>query len=267
MIDHRGARGSNTGDDFHELWATRQAIRLLNGEEDLQALTVEGVPEPGSSVDAWDGVDCAFFIGGPDASNAKQVRIEQLKYSGASPSMPWTVARMVQGKAGKGTKARTGSVIGRLAKAWQEMCGLRPGAPPPAVALVTNQPVAPKLVAAVRRAATRTFAVPKGQPGAQATDEVRLAYASALTPEEFRAFAASLDLVFGTGSRFALEDRTLQAMAAWTDQDARLLVLTLRQFVRTRMLPENAGVSITREAVLLNALGASDRHAGTCQRL
>ena len=31
-IDFRGARGSNTGDDYHELWAVRQAIRLLSIE-------------------------------------------------------------------------------------------------------------------------------------------------------------------------------------------------------------------------------------------
>lgn len=73
MTDYRGARGSNTGDDFHELWATREAIRLLNGEGDLQALSVEGVLEPGGGADTWDGVDCALYFGGPDAASAKQV--------------------------------------------------------------------------------------------------------------------------------------------------------------------------------------------------
>ena len=260
MTDYRGARGSNTGDDFHELWATRQAIQLLNGENDLQALSVEGVLGPGGSADTWDGVDCALYLGGPDAASASHVRIEQLKYSGASPGAPWTVARLTSTKAGS-RKAKDGSVISRLAKAWKAMRDLRPGAPPPSVALVTNQPVAQELLEAVRRASTATLTVPKRAPGPKDADEVKLAYASGLTPEAFREFAASLDLDSKAGSRFALEDRVLRTIADWTDQDARGLTLTLRQFVHERMLPESAGAPITREAVLVRALGVSDAHA------
>ncbi len=163
MTDYRGARGSNTGDDFHEVWATRQAIRLLNGEEDLKALTVEGVQELGGSVDTWDGVDCALYFGGPDAASANHVRLAQLKYSGASPEAPWTVARLTYAKAGSG-KAKDGSVIARLTKAWKAMRKLRPGAPPPSVALVTNQPVSPELLEAVKRASTATLTANEAYP-------------------------------------------------------------------------------------------------------
>ena len=260
MTDYRGARGSNAGDDFHELWATRQAIRLLNREDDLQALSVEGVLESGESADTWDGVDCALYFGGPDAKSAKQVRIEQLKYSGASPETPWTAARLTRPKAGT-RKARDGSVIARLAKAWKAMRDLRPGVPPPGVALVTNQPVAPALLEAVRRASTTILPERKRAPALKAPDELKLAYAAGLTPEAFREFAASLDLASKAGSRFALEDRVLKAMAAWTDQDARDRTLTLRHFVRERMLPEHDRTPITREAVQIHALGASDAHA------
>ena len=41
--DYGGARGSNAGDQFHELWALDRALSLLNPATDLQALTVEGV--------------------------------------------------------------------------------------------------------------------------------------------------------------------------------------------------------------------------------
>jgi hypothetical protein len=30
--DFKGARGSNTGDSFHELWALRESLRLLEEE-------------------------------------------------------------------------------------------------------------------------------------------------------------------------------------------------------------------------------------------
>ena len=42
-IDFRGARGSNTGDQFHELWALLQVLDLLHPETDLKAVGVEGV--------------------------------------------------------------------------------------------------------------------------------------------------------------------------------------------------------------------------------
>ena len=43
--DFKGARGSNTGDSFHELWALRQSLRLLDVRSPRMALTVEGVLE------------------------------------------------------------------------------------------------------------------------------------------------------------------------------------------------------------------------------
>ena len=88
MTEFRGARGSNTGDDFHELWAARQAIRLLLNEDGLEAIAVEGVSardERGSPQDTWDGVDCTQYFGGRSATDATKVRIEQLKYSAANP--------------------------------------------------------------------------------------------------------------------------------------------------------------------------------------
>ncbi len=264
MTDYRGARGSNTGDDFHELWAARLAIGLLGGDGGLEALAVEGMLEEGKA-DTWDGVDCALYFDGPDAVSASRIRVEQLKYSGSSPKAPWTVARLIQTKAGakkrQGSKVRNASVIARLAEAWKGIRNLRPGRRPPEAALVTNQPVAQEVTDAVARAAAAPVRIPKGPRKANEPDEVKLARASGLTAADFQDFAASLDLVSRTGSRFALEDRLLQAMAAWTDGDARTASLLLRQFIRTRMLPEHDRAPITREAIQLNALGASDRHA------
>ena len=135
---------------------------------------------------------------------------------------------------------------------------LRLDKPPPEVALVTNQPIAVELAAAFRRAAAVPAANPPDDPE---SDEAKLERASGLMPEEFREFASCMDLVSATGSRFALEDRVLRAMAEWSDDDARADTLVLRQFVRERMLPEHDRSSITREGVMLHALGASDRHA------
>lgn len=42
QADYRGARGANAGDDFHELWALRHALVLLDQDTGLTAVAVEG---------------------------------------------------------------------------------------------------------------------------------------------------------------------------------------------------------------------------------
>ena len=253
MTDFRGARGSNTGDDFHELWATRQAIRLLSNEDGLEAIAVEGLSagdEAGVARDTWDGVDCTQYFGGRDAAEADRVQLEQLKYSAANPGRSWTIARLVAGRRGR-------SVIAGLAKAWKGMTTLGSAATSTRAVLISNQPVDQEVLWAVERAAASSLTIPTRKPGATVAPEIRLAYATRLDAENFRAFASALRFEAGAGSRFALEEQVLRAIADWTDQDVQRVVTGLRQFVRDRMRPEYAGKTITRESVLLH-FGASE---------
>ena len=249
LIDYRGARGSNTGDDFHELWVARQAIRLLSNDEGLEAIAVEGLAatdEHGGTRDTWDGVDCTLYFGGRNAAEADHIQIAQLKYSTANPERPWTVARLTEGRRGR-------SVVARLAKAWKGLKTL--GSPESTIraVLVSNQPLDPEVLE-VQRAAASLLTVPTRKP------EVRLAHAAGLEAEEFRAFASELHFEAGAGSRFALEEQVLRAIADWTDERVQGVATGLRQFVRRRMLPESAGETITRESVLLH-LGTSEESA------
>ena len=256
MTDFRGARGSNTGDDFHELWATRQAIRLLSNEEGLEAIAVEGLSagdEAGVARDTWDGVDCTQYFGGRDAAEADRVQLEQLKYSAANPRRPWTIARLVEGRRGR-------SVVAGLAKAWKGLATLGSAATSARAVLISNQPVDQEVLWAVERAAASSLTIPTRKPGATVAPEIRLAYATRLDAENFRAFASALRFEAGAGSRFALEEQVLRAIADWTDQDVQRVVTGLRQFVRQRMRPEFAGEMITRESVLLH-FGTSEEMA------
>src|SRR5260370_20604552 len=93
----RGARGSNAGDDFHELWALSQALTLLDHETDLSGITVEGLrpeDEKGSPAEAFDGVDCAMFHNGSSIGAAERIDVIQFKYSAADPDSAWTAARL-----------------------------------------------------------------------------------------------------------------------------------------------------------------------------
>ena len=225
----------------------------LSNEDGLEAIAVEGLSardEAGVPPDTWDGVDCTQYFGGRDAAEADHLRIEQLKYSAANPNMSWTTARLVAGRRGQ-------SVIARLAKAWKGLTTLGSKTSSARAVLISNQPVHQAVLSAVQRAAASSLTVPKRKPTATAAPEVRLAYATGLDADEFRAFASALHIEAGAGSRFALEEQVLRAIAEWTDQDVQRVVTGLRQFVRDRMRPEYAGKTITRESVLLH-FGASE---------
>lgn len=252
MSEYRGARGSNTGDDYHELWATRHAIRLLDPRDPLEAVAVEGlapIDEASASEATWDGVDCTLYEGGCDAREAKRIILEQLKYSGADPAARWTVARLVRGE------KREQTVLGRLARAWKGIRARGPGGPVE-VSLVTNQPIADEVITAIAVLAKGGTSASRRSPGQDATDVAKLAYAAGLTKSDLALFARSLRFEGATGSRYAIEERLIAETASWTDLELQQAVTELRRFIRNRMRPEFAGELITRDSVLL-ALGVS----------
>ncbi|MGJ7489538.1 hypothetical protein ACSFBE_04040 [Variovorax sp. ZT4R33] len=240
-----GARASNAGDDFHELWAARHAIRLLSGEDDLQAITLEGVAaedEAGAPSGTWDAVDCALYFGSEHCEQATRVVIEQLKYSAAAPTTLWTIARFsYASKPGQ-------SVLGKLARAWSAMRSRAPSQAPIEVKLVSNQSAAVQLVECVNRLAQAAI----GEPWPSGSDEERLAKAVALPLQDQAAFWAALHFETGAGSRFAAEERVLAEISRWSESDVLHGVLRLREYVNARMRPEHAGQVITRRAVFLH---------------
>ena len=253
--DLRGARASNAGDDYHELWVARQAIQLLGNEEDLQAIAVEGVGRDaadGQRSDTWDGVDCTLCFGGTTVSDAARVEIVQVKYSTAAPREKWTIARLVHG-------GRSSSILSKLAKAWKEVIKNRPIGFC-TVTLVSNQPVEVEVESAMRLISTSAIVAPTRAPTATAPSEKRLSYAMNLGAADLRNFALSFSFKCGEGSRLALEEQVLRSIGAWTDRDVRHVVTDIQDFVHRKMMPESAGELITRESVLLR-LGVSEESA------
>ena len=250
----RGARPSNAGDDYHELWAARQAIRLLANDDDLQALALEGlaaVDESQAAPDAWDGVDCTLYFGGRNAANATHITMVQVKYSSANPDTSWTVARLTQGK--------HRSVVARLARAWKELIGRNPSVD---LAFVSNQPVDPEVQAALQCGSALPTSMPAEEPPFT-EPSARLAFAAGtagLTNDQFASFASALSFHGTGGSRLAAEGNMLRAVAAWTGPSIREPATRFRQFVRRCMMPETAGEIITPEDVRLQLVGASDEY-------
>jgi hypothetical protein len=231
-------------DDFHELWAMQQALGLLTPDTDLVAVTVEGLSiddEAGSSTDTWDGVDCAFYYGADSAKSANRIVVDQLKYSGADPASPWTVARLTQSKG----KKKNNSVIQRLASAFAGLVALRDGSSDGIVMrLVSNQPVDQEVLDALHT------------PVAVIAPQLRelreqLQEASGLADILFSAFTNCLDLQILTGSRFQLTENVLLNIAKWADDDTFVVRDKLQRYIHDRMLPENKGQVIRRASILI----------------
>jgi hypothetical protein len=258
QADYRGARGANAGDNFHELWALRQALALLDQDAGLTAVAVEGLraeDESRTPTDTWDGVDCTLYYGGDHAASAERIVVAQLKYSAANPDQPWTVARLAKSS----NKKQDNSVIGRLAKAFAGLKGKWPDLVATGnvvVRLVSNQPVDPAVSNALSGQSTLDQK-PKKKSQSQPA-RAALLTASGLQDEDFEAFTRALDLSeCGRGSRFALEERVLATITQWTEDDARAALNDLMWFVRRAMMPEAKGELITRQSVLL-WMGFSD---------
>lgn len=251
--DLTGARPSNAGDEFHELWALRQSLSLLDHATELQAVSVEGLrtdDEAGSESGTWEGVDCTFYYGGDTLATANRIFIDQLKYSSSDPDKTWTVARLCRPT----NKKRNNSVVARLAVAFAGIRKKHPDLKPGhdlVVRLISNQPVAPALIAALA-----------DEPGS-ANEREKLRQASGLDAKGFDAFAKALDLSkTGASSRYTLDDTVVSALASLTEDDARASRDELMRWIRTRMMmPDRPREPITRADLLLHLAGSADPSA------
>jgi len=256
MADYRGARGANAGDDFHELWALREALMLLDQDTNLIQVTVEGLTaedESGTSPDTWDGVDCTLYFGDDQAASYERIVIAQLKYSAADSDQTWTVSRLSYST----NKRKDNSVMGRLAKAFINLKTKYPDLVTSGnlvVQLVSNQAVDSAVIKAFSGELEPSSRNPSGRPPERSV----LQTASGLSDPDFETFAKALDFSqCGHESRFALEEHILGTISALTESDARAAVNDLLFFIHRKMLPEAKGESITRQSILL-WMGVSD---------
>lgn len=257
QVDFRGARGSNTGDSFHELWAARHAVRLLRSEGGLESIVVEGLAASDEAIgppESWDGVDCTLYFGGRNAKHATRIVLEQLKYSAANPQRKWTVNRLVS------CAASGKSVLDKLATAWKELAKQCKSGVAPEITLVSNQPIDPEVLEAFRNLAKSPRRRPRSRPQKGDDPKAKIAYAAKLSKADLGKFADSTSFECGAGSRFALEERVIAEVLSWTDSSVMHTVLGLKEFVRKRMLPESSGESITRESVMIH-FGVSEWEA------
>jgi hypothetical protein len=233
-----GARASNAGDSYHELWALRAALRLLNPKSDLKAVTVEGVPEEGAATSSWDGVDCALYFGDTQVKTARHVDFQQLKYSTASPDTPWTVARLTHSDAKKGNN----SVLRKLAATFTDAKSAISATATFAIQLISNQPLASDV----------TDAIGEIRKGNMADAEAKkFADATGLSGGTLVEFLSVLDFSqMGGSSHSELQDAITLELANIESDRADQRILQLQQEVRKLMQPGKERDRITQDKVL-----------------
>ncbi|WHI47210.1 hypothetical protein [Microbulbifer sp. VAAF005] len=234
-----GARGSNTGDDFHEWWALRLALRLLAPDTSLTAVTVEGInldDKKGQELTEWDSVDCGLFYGGHTVEKAEKVVIEQLKYSSSMPEKNWTVSELTSSK----SKSSNNSIIKGLADSFSAVLKTRPdliSADALTIRLVSNRPIGADLKKSLSDTSNKKHET--------------LRVASGLNKRNFKKFITLFDFSdCGTGSRFEQEENAINEILNLTESADRGFVLDLKDRVHKLMLPEATGSYITKETVL-----------------
>lgn len=238
-LDLLGAPASNAGDDFHEWWALRSALRLLHNEENLIAITVEGISltrKQDQGLREWDSVDCGMYYGGRTVEDATEVIIEQLKYSASTPEKPWTVSELTKSK----SKTSNNSIIKGLADAFSELLKIRPDlvkANLVKMSLVSNRPLGADLQRALNNE--------------NKTKYEKLRHVSSLNKNNFRKFITAFDYSnCGSGSRFEQEEKAINKILAFTHSADRGFILDLKDQIHKLMLPEGIGRYITKETVL-----------------
>ncbi|MGH1372490.1 MAG: ATP-binding protein [Cellvibrionaceae bacterium] len=234
-----GARASNTGDDFHEWWALRLALRLLAPDTSLAAVTVEGVnldDKKAQELTEWDSVDCGLFYGGHTIERAEKIVIEQLKYSSSTPDKNWTVSELTSSK----SKSSNNSIIKGLADSYNAILKLRPdliSAGALTIKLVSNRPIGLDLEKSFSDSSNKKHET--------------LRIASGLNKRDFKKFITLFDFSgCGAGSRFDQEENAINEILNLTHSADRGFVLDLKDRVHKLMLPEATGSYITRETVL-----------------
>lgn len=238
-----GAPASNAGDEFHELWALREALRLLEPSTILSGVQLEGVhteSQANSEGPQWDGVDCTLYFGGLTVESAEHLEIVQLKYSVADPDKQWTLARICQ----KTARSRNNSVARRLGDAFIKVKELRcPDGIESSLTLklVTNQPIHPDLVALRNSIAVGGTLTEPAEKLRKATD---------LAKEDFYLFIRCLSLMGGEDARHALRAAIIHTVSSFTDESAKSIVAQLRQEIVNLMMPEGRNKVVDKHRIL-----------------
>ena len=187
-------RYRNAGDDFHELWAARKILCLIDPRNDLVAVSIEGISEreKSGSKAGLLVVDMAEYFGGEAFENARRVIYSQLKHSTTNKTKNWSAGEL-------------GEVIDGFANRFKELVkihGSESVKTKVRFQFVTNRPISPNVIAAIEAAANENVDQLIGH-ASKAFKTIKMKYGSA--DENFTTF---LKLLILTGKQRATRLQT-----------------------------------------------------------
>lgn len=236
-------RYKNAGDDFHEIWAARRILRLIDPRNDLVAVSIEGISEKEKSGTKAGllVVDMVEYFGAEVFWAARQIVYTQLKHSTTNRSKPWSAGEL-------------GEVIEGFADRFKELVKLHGKDLVESkirFQFVTNRPISPNVISALRLAVN--------QKGTQLGGHIPKTFNTmkekyGIDDGNFTIFLILLTLTGRERDRYG-QERALEedAQRLIPDFDANVRS-RLKSLVHKMTLPENRDDPTIRKDDLLAAL-------------
>lgn len=257
---------SNAGDAFHQLWAVRKALELINTNPSaLKAIALEGVhPDETLQVDPQGdqllGIDITEYYGGENFNSAHTIVFSQLKYSTRHADQEWTLNTLCKSYKNKKDDFR-GSIIHRLAsifKAHSNNFGIDQVVQKMKLKLVSNRKTKDEILTLINNIQsyiTKTTSISLENLKthfSSDTDSIDLLQqASKLNGDEFIDFLRLVDFSeCGVESRFGQKQKAIEAIKTYT-VDGSHEYLQIKDLVSQKMMPENRDTNLITEKDVL----------------
>lgn len=248
MVDT--VRASRDGHEFHEAWVARKCLGLLLPRDELVGIAVEGFAnedQSGVSSEGNEIADAVLYFGrSANLQHAKRVVTVQVKYSKAAEHKPFRAA----------DAKKTIDKFARTYRACKALLGTEGARKKLRFELVTNRPIAPALVEAIKGLAARSPLT--GEVKAQAR---QVATACKLTGKDLAEFAARLELTGLTGDLRENKQQLELTLVDWSDPRdnmARRRLADIRDMARDKagLVKQHRNVIVRTD--VLAALHLSD---------
>ncbi len=243
-------RASRDGHEFHENWAARKAMQLLQSHNRLAGIAVEGLhpaEQVGAPSEAVDVADLVLYYGEqPTFLESTQTSVVQVKYSISRADADFRAS------AAKKTIAKFAETF----RHYRRKYGVKRVEDRLAFLLITNQPVYSHLEEAIRGIAEGT---PLG--GEAHKQGQQFAAASGLQGGQLAAFAAKCSVVGRLSPLSVGKDRLAELMIDWSagsDVMANARLGRLKQMVRDKAGHAGTDRNVITKPDVLSALEILD---------
>ena len=239
-------RASRDGHEFHEAWAARKALQLVVQLDGLVGIAVEGLApldQQGVSDETVEIADLVLYYGkSPTFDAAESVAIIQFKYSKSLAGVPYRASEI----------KKTIRKFAQAYRSYKKKHGTKEVDEKLSFELITNRPIHPGLIEAIKLVASGTPLT--GDAKKQAGQFVS---ASGLGGKEVRRFAQKVAIIGRAGSLTQNKQALSRVIADWSvapDAFARARLGAMRQLLRDKAGLAGQGRNLVTRTDVLDVL-------------